>query len=286
MTTEDIKPYTSVEIALYQVIAAQGSVTEELYKRIHGELLEEPERFEDPELIQELQSRTLDDSIELINERIKFINERITRITHQTEHHQKLYVLISSLHHTKAAQNESGQPLNNGSNTSLNALAFTPNEIGAINRLISTIIQDNDVNEKYLVSGKEALRIVTAETSYPASQSQRFLHKLVTEGFFIQSSQGRYMLSNKTLAELKEYLIQEYSTRKEGGLINICIGCEDILTVGFRCPNEECWVRLHKGCRYPYQRANDTACRECGTDWNGDADKTLYVGELSLSRTD
>ncbi|KAH3673425.1 hypothetical protein WICPIJ_009813 [Wickerhamomyces pijperi] len=278
MATPEQTHYTTIEKALYQLIAAQGSINEEQLEQLFKRLTEDTDRFNNQETIAQLQTRTLEDSIELINDRIKFIHEKITKFSHQTER-VKLYFLIRS---AGAITSDSDNTNGSGSSQGLNTLPFTAREIGAINRLIDTIITDNDPVEKFLVTGKQAIHIVGAETSYTGTQSKKFLQRLVTEGFLVQTPRDRFMISSRSLVELQEHLIEQHSLRKEGGLINKCIACNEIQTSGTRCPNLDCWVRLHKLCREPYQRAHGQMCPDCGTEWT--SENTVFVGEMALSQ--
>lgn len=119
------------------------------------------------------------------------------------------------------------------------------------------------------------------------SEIERLLPSMVDEGWFEQSHEGYYSLSARTLLELKTWLIEAYNDPDAGHeawqRIKFCGACKDIVTVGQRCPERDCNVRLHDICADAFWRTKRAGqiCPKCETAWTG----TNYVGERAVTKT-
>ncbi|KAH3679955.1 hypothetical protein WICMUC_000698 [Wickerhamomyces mucosus] len=259
--------YTNVERALLQYAMSLGVVSEEKLILFHAkskELIKQKDDQDEQEAI--AQERSLDHAIDLINQKLYPLDYKIAKVLNQ-EKGDSYYVYCNT---------SEDKP-------STAATQFTTAEIDVIKKLIDFIITEGGINESYVIGSSNAIKKVSSSiTSYTASQSQQFLDKLVNSGWFNLSQNGKYSLSLKTLTELKSTLIEKYSKREEGGLIDICLGCKDIVTVGVRCPNQTCHIRLHEACENNYSRARRDQGRvcPCGNDWS--ENDLLPVGESVL----
>lgn len=120
------------------------------------------------------------------------------------------------------------------------------------------------------------------------SEVEKLLPSLVDEGWFELSNEGYYSLSPRSLMELRTWLLDAYNDADAGPdewqRIKFCEACKDIVTVGQRCPNPECIVRIHDICAEAFwrtMRGGVKRCPKCQTGWTG----LNYVGERSVTET-
>ncbi|KZF21247.1 DNA repair protein Nse1 [Xylona heveae TC161] len=122
-------------------------------------------------------------------------------------------------------------------------------------------------------------------------QAEKMLKQLVAEGWFEKSVAGFYSLSPRALIELRGWLMETYNDvgeeDDEGGepsqRIKTCFACKDIVTVGQRCSERSCPVRLHDICTQNFFRAQQaTNCPQCKREWTGNN----YVGERAVTTTE
>ncbi|PPJ57378.1 hypothetical protein CBER1_01427 [Cercospora berteroae] len=121
--------------------------------------------------------------------------------------------------------------------------------------------------------------------SLTQSQAEKVIESMVQEGWFektvIESRSGRetvwYTASQRALMELQQWLVDAYNGDMEGEddeeephqKIKFCKACAGIVTVGQRCPNLPCNIRLHEACvgkMFRAQRDSET-CPACKTGW-------------------
>jgi hypothetical protein len=129
----------------------------------------------------------------------------------------------------------------------------------------------------------------TVDKGLSHSQAERLLASLLAEGWFERSQGGWYTLSARALMELKGWLVASYNDpdaeEDEWQRIKFCEACKSIVTVGERCMNVDCIVRLHDICKDAFwrtRRGNDKKCPTCDRAWEG----KLYVGERAQTMTD
>lgn len=146
---------------------------------------------------------------------------------------------------------------------------------------------DND-NED--ADGDEPQPQQAADRGLKHSEVERLLPSLVDEGWFELSDgdDGFYSLSARTLMELKTWLLDAYNDPDAGPedwqRIKFCEACRDIVTVGQRCPDPGCNIRLHDICTDAFwrtRRSGQKACPRCQTAWTGEN----YVGERAVTET-
>jgi non-structural maintenance of chromosomes element 1 len=108
----------------------------------------------------------------------------------------------------------------------------------------------------------------------------------VKETWFERSAEGFYTLSPRALLELRSWLVEAYNDSDEPDLwqrIKFCEACKEIVTIGERCTERDCNVRLHNICTIAFWNSRPgKQCPKCKTAWNG---KT-YVGQKAITSTE
>jgi len=130
--------------------------------------------------------------------------------------------------------------------------------------------------------GEEATQVV--DKGLTGSQAERLMNSLVAEGWFERSKEGWFTLSARALMELKAWLVATYNDpdAEDGDWqrIKSCAACKSIVTIGQRCPNLDCNMRLHDVCQAAFWRTRkDKRCPKCKTEWNGN----FWVGERAVT---
>ena len=117
-------------------------------------------------------------------------------------------------------------------------------------------------------------------------EAEKTLSSLVKEGWLERSKKGYYTLSPRALMELRSWLVEAYNDSDDSEdwqRIKFCEACKEIVTIGQRCAELECNVRLHDICQDSYWRSRpDTKCPKCETAWDG----KHYVGEKAVTTTE
>lgn len=117
-------------------------------------------------------------------------------------------------------------------------------------------------------------------------QAERTLAGLVAEGWFERSAEGWYTLAPRALMELRGWLVETYNEfDEERGWqrIKFCEACKEIVTVGQRCRQRECNVRLHDICQAAFWASRPRKkCPTCETPWDGKA----FVGQRAVTTTE
>lgn len=144
-------------------------------------------------------------------------------------------------------------------------LAKPPQQDGENRRQSSTQNQNGNAN--------------TANAGLTGTQAEKVMDNMLAEGWFELSQKGYYTLSPRALMELRGWLIDMYNDREEVDdededeeahvKIKSCAACRDIVTVGQRCPNLVCQVRLHNHCiRNMFRaRGGQEECPGCKQAW-------------------
>lgn len=144
--------------------------------------------------------------------------------------------------------------------------------------------------------GAASQAAAAANNSLTLRDAESVLTRLTDEGWLVRSRRKYYSLSPRALLELKPWLLATYnelpdepepdegssgggssSSRRRRIRVKTCLACADLVTVGQRCANLACTVRVHDGCLPTLFRAHggNHACPQCKTPW---ADGN-YVGE-------
>ena len=120
----------------------------------------------------------------------------------------------------------------------------------------------------------------TSTAGLSMKEAELALRAFVTEGWLELSPTGWYTLSPRSIAELQQYLLDTYNIPDEEGVpidrVKSCHGCKELLTIGQRCENLDCPIRLHDACTEGFFRmSRQRKCPSCGGDWEGNK----FVGE-------
>lgn len=119
-------------------------------------------------------------------------------------------------------------------------------------------------------------------------QVEKLLARMEKEGWLERSKAGFYSLAPRALLELRNWLVETYNDPDaddpdEWQRIKMCEACKEIVTVGQRCAEMECNVRLHNICEAAYFRSRlAKKCPKCDTAWNG----KRFVGEKAVTTTE
>jgi len=119
------------------------------------------------------------------------------------------------------------------------------------------------------------------------SEVETVLASLVDGGWFEKSRAGFYSVTPRALLELRPWLLETYNdpdaAPDEWQRIKFCEACRDIVTVGLRCSEPNCTLRLHDICQEAFLRAQRAEkCPKCSRLWVGDR----YVGERAVTQTE
>lgn len=186
------------------------------------------------------------------------------------------------------------------------ATSRTPDEMAFIKRLLDAMFETYNTQrlEVMAVTAAQARKVArpsardadgdeprtqqAADKGLKHSEIERLLPSLVEEGWFELSDEGFYSLSVRSLMELQTWLLETYNdSDADAGdwqRIKSCEACKEIVTVGQRCPDRDCNVRLHDICTEAFwrtRRGGQKSCPKCQTAWTGQN----FVGERSVTET-
>ncbi|KAI1360568.1 hypothetical protein F5Y08DRAFT_331482 [Xylaria arbuscula] len=124
-----------------------------------------------------------------------------------------------------------------------------------------------------------------APRSLKSSEVESVMRAMVDEGWFERSRAGFYCLSPRALLELRAWLMESYNDPDEGEWqrVKSCEACKDVVTIGQRCIERDCLVRLHDVCAEAFFRTRRSqACPRCTREWDG----RHFVGERAVTETE
>ncbi|ATY63827.1 DNA repair [Cordyceps militaris] len=132
----------------------------------------------------------------------------------------------------------------------------------------------------------EGTQTQTADKGLKHSEVEIALENLVGGGWFEKSREGFYSLTPRALLELRPWLLGTFNDPDAGEgewqRIKFCEACKDIVTVGVRCIEPDCNVRIHDICEEAFWRTRRSKnCPRCSREWAGN----LYVGERAVTST-
>lgn len=119
------------------------------------------------------------------------------------------------------------------------------------------------------------------------SEVETVLANLVDGGWFAKSREGFYFLTVRALLELRPWLVAMFNEADaeadDWQRIKFCEACKEIVTIGLRCSEPNCNIRLHDGCQEAFWRARrSNKCPRCSEEWTG----TRYIGERAVTFTE
>ncbi|KAI1376938.1 Nse1 non-SMC component of SMC5-6 complex-domain-containing protein [Hypoxylon crocopeplum] len=120
-----------------------------------------------------------------------------------------------------------------------------------------------------------------------SSEVEQVMHSMVDEGWFERSREGFYSLSPRALMELRQWLVDAYNdpdaAAGEWQRIKFCEACREIVTIGQRCAERDCCVRLHDICQEAFWKSRrEEKCPRCKREWDGQH----FVGERAITETE
>jgi hypothetical protein len=177
-----------------------------------------------------------------------------------------------------------------------------PEEVGYLRRLLDAMFETYNTRRREVqgITSLQALEKKVLKGSGGAArtegapidrgltqeQAERTLEGLVAEGWFERSKEGWFTLSPRALMELRGWLVETYNDSddpEEWQRIKFCEACKEIVTVGQRCGEMECNVRLHDICEAAFWTSRPSKrCPSCETPWDGKA----FVGQRAITTTE
>ncbi|KAG5976194.1 hypothetical protein E4U55_007467 [Claviceps digitariae] len=192
------------------------------------------------------------------------------------------------------------------------ATVFSPEELGFLKRILDAVFDKYNTPrmEVLAITEMQAIKLArplahrqshmnddeTADPEEPSkhaidrglkhSEVEIMLTRLVEGEWFSKSRDGFYTLTPRALMELRPWLFETYNevaAADEWQRIKVCEACKDIVTIGKRCSEPRCVLRLHDFCQDAFWRARrSNQCPKCQTEWKGDR----YVGERAVTMTE
>ncbi|MDA4131879.1 MAG: non-structural maintenance of chromosomes element 1 family protein, partial [Thaumarchaeota archaeon] len=187
------------------------------------------------------------------------------------------------------------------------ATSHTPDEIAYIKRLLDAMFETYNTRrmEVMAVTWQQAVKLARParrdtqgdgeEDRVPAptdkglkhSEVEALLPSLVHEGWLEKSPAGFWGLAPRALLELFSWLLNSYNDQSgEGDVwqrVKFCEACKEIVTIGQRCADRDCHIRLHDICMDAYFRSRrERTCPRCKRPWEG----KHFVGERAVTSTE
>lgn len=149
-------------------------------------------------------------------------------------------------------------------------------------------------------AAEEGTQSQAPDKGVTAEQAETLLKSLAEEGWISRSRENYYTLTPRALLELKSWLFATYNDdeieepvdpnepdgpkREKWQPIKQCKACREIITIGQRCADLACTVRLHDICEAGFwaSRKGVKKCPECSTAWDG----KHYVGQKAVTTTE
>lgn len=275
---EENGPYTDSHRAFLQSLLSRQTITYDQAKPLIAAIqtAANPER---PTLAEDVTPEDFEEYTHTINAALSPFDFEIRSSLHQTSK-QRIYALVNT---TSDALTQM-------------ATVHTPDEIAFVKRVLDAMFDTYNTQraEVMAVTSMQALKLAKGDRERRESggqsqsqgltmaQAEKVLEALVDEGWFDKSASGFYSLTPRALMELRTWLVDTYNEQdeeeeeeddEEDGervvKIKSCAACRDIVTVGQRCPNLPCNLRLHDHCVRNMFRArqNNEQCPECKTEW-------------------
>ncbi|KAH6659640.1 RING-like domain-containing protein [Truncatella angustata] len=287
--------YDDSNRAFLQALMARGTITYREAKPILANILtaqhDADERVDPSELSQEVFAAY----IAAAQEAVSHFDYEIRNTLHQVRK-ERVYAVVNT---TSDAMTQL-------------ATLHTPDQIAFVKRVIDAMFENyntrrmevmsidsmqankfrhaprQDADESVVVDGEEQAQATQGGVkSIKTSEVSAVLAALVEEGWFEKSRDGFYSLSPRALMELRTWLVDAYNDPDLGPddwqRIKFCEACKEIVTVGQRCADRDCNVRIHDICEEAFWRTRrDKACPRCSTAWSG----KHFVGLKAVTETE
>ncbi|CDK27279.1 unnamed protein product [Kuraishia capsulata CBS 1993] len=258
--------YSQVHSALLQVLMQAGSIPVETLGNLAVELM--ASGLPEDEQVSETPAMVLEQCVVAINMRLHYMDLSIRQKRDQLTGEKQLTLV------------------NQTADESIKlATQFTPNEVKAINEIVDYIFDEgNSSEERYSITSSKAIALIRKNTTKSTDQADSFLKGLYYQGWL--DHQKEYIPATRMLAELGPMLIQRFGVRSPEnteGLISTCAGCEEILTLGPKCFNNDCHVRFHPQClKHFFAVRSDGKCpnRNCDEVWDVTPENLTHLATI------
>lgn len=142
-------------------------------------------------------------------------------------------------------------------------------------------------DESVVVDGEEQTQATQGVKGLRSTEVDKVMADMVEEGWFEKSQHGFHSLSPRALLELRSWLIESYNDPDLGPddwqRVKFCEACKEIVTVGQRCPDRDCNIRIHDICEDAFWRTRrNKTCPKCSTPWSG----KHFVGPKAVTETE
>lgn len=184
------------------------------------------------------------------------------------------------------------------------ATVRTPEELGYVRRLLDAMFETYNTRRREVMAltgmqalekrvtkgaggGRESSGTQSTDKGVTQEQAEKVLAGLVKEGWLERSAKGFHTLSPRGLMELRGWLLDTYNDEEEDvdewQRIKFCEACKEIVTIGQRCKELECNVRLHDICTESFWKSRgNMKCPRCERAWDGKG----FVGEKAVTTTE
>lgn len=286
----DDPEYRDGNRAFLQAILAKGTITYEEARPILAEILSADGGSDNESGPGDVTEEVFRHYIDVAARAVSHFDFEIRSTVHQ-ETAQRIYALVNT---------------HSDPQTQL-ATTYNPEELSFIKRVLDAMFDkyNSPRMEVLAITEMQAIKLARpsrrqnhedpeAQTQTTAvdrglkhSEVESVLDSLVGGGWFEKSEEGFFRLSPRALLELRPWLIESFNDSDLGPddwqRIKFCEACRDIVTVGLRCPEVDCNVRLHDICEDAFWRTvRGTKCPKCSTEWT----RKRYIGERSVTTTE
>ncbi|ORX35299.1 Nse1 non-SMC component of SMC5-6 complex-domain-containing protein [Kockovaella imperatae] len=166
-------------------------------------------------------------------------------------------------------------------NTEANEVAMagsdlTPNELAYLRDLLAEIVESYPANS---IGSTRALKLAgEQQTKMAKTVAEALLESMVSRGWLAKSKRGRYSLGVRGLLELDPYLTSNFAD-----LLRKCARCSKLLTIGWKCDNEEYSSQgdnhWHLACFEAVKRISRGSCPAC----RNSLEDVKPIGEAAVS---
>lgn len=177
-------------------------------------------------------NQSLNDHINLINKRIGEHGFKIER--NIDEFTRQLHFSYANLQSDEISKSFS---------------VYSVNDLDIIKKLIEAIVESS---HDFSIGEVNAKQLIVARNK-SGSEAETFISSLIDNGWF-NSHNHRLILSQRSITELKSYLIDRYGTHDAQGKIIICNECKAIVTVGKFV--QDLNLGFHNNCLEIYESKN------------------------------